>query len=62
MIRTEYYTMREDGAVLYRIYSDDELMILKDGTDEMYAEAIDIAANGNTYTETDIPIEEENRI
>lgn len=56
MIQTEYYRTREDGILLYRTYSDDELMIRKDGTHEIYSEAIDFGASGNTYSETEIPI------
>jgi hypothetical protein len=33
------------------------MMIQKDGTDEIYSEAIDVENSGFTYTETDIPIE-----
>ena len=58
MIQTYYDREREDGVILYRTCSDDDLMIRKDGTDELYSEAIDVGANGNTYSETDIPINE----
>lgn len=57
MIQTEFYMEREDGVKLYRTYSDRNMMIQKDGTDETYSEAIDIENSGFTYTETDIPIE-----
>ena len=40
-----------------RTYSDAGFKILKDGTDEIYDEAIDPADSGRTYTETDEPIE-----
>ena len=59
MIQTEFYMTREDGVKLYRTCSDAGMMIQKDGTDEMYAEAIDVENSGYTYTETDIPIEDE---
>ena len=59
MINTDFYRTREDGIKLYRTYSDDGMMIQKDGTDELYSEAIDIESSGYTYTETDIPIDTE---
>lgn len=57
MIQTEFYMERKDGVKLYRTYSDRNMMIQKDGTEEIYSEAIDIENSGFTYTETDIPIE-----
>ena len=59
MIQTEYCKTREDGVKLYRTYSDQNMMIRKDGTEELYSEAIDVEGSGYTYTETDIPIEDE---
>ena len=59
MVRTDFYTERKDGVKLYRTYSDNNLIIKKDGTNELYSEAIDIRNIGFTYTETDIPIEGE---
>ena len=56
MIVTEYNTTRGDGVKLYRTYSDADLMIQKDGTEEIYAEAIDVENSSYTYTETDIPV------
>lgn len=58
MIQREKFAVREDGAVLWRTYSDQSLMIQKNGTGERYAEAVDVENSGYTYTETDIPIEE----
>ena len=57
MIQTEFYMERKDGVKLYRTYSDRNMMIQKDGTDETYSEAIDVENSGFIYTETDIPIE-----
>lgn len=57
MIQTEFYMERKDGVKLYRTYSDRNMMIQKDGTEEIYSEAIDVENSGFTYTETDIPIE-----
>ena len=59
MIKTDFYMERKDGVKLYRTYSDRNMMIQKDGTDETYSEAIDVENSGFTYTETDIPIEGE---
>lgn len=59
MIKADFYTERKDGVKLYRTYSDRNMMIQKDGTDETYGEAIDVENSGFTYTETDIPIEGE---
>ena len=57
MIQTEFYMERKDGVKLYRTYSDKDMMIQKNGTEELYGEAIDVEDSGFTYTETDIPIE-----
>lgn len=57
MIQTEFYMERKDGVKLYRTYSDRDMMIQKDGTEEIYSEAIDVENSGFAYTETDIPIE-----
>ena len=57
MIQTEFYMERKDGVKLYRTYSDINMMIQKDSTDEIYSEAIDVENSGCIYTETDIPIE-----
>lgn len=59
MIQTEFYMTRSDGVDLYRTYSDQNMMIQKDGTEEIYSEAIDVENSGFTYTETDIRIEGE---
>ena len=57
MIQTDFYMERKDGVKLYRTYSDRNMMIQKDGTEEIYSEAIDVENSGFIYTETDIPIE-----
>ena len=59
MVKTDYYGTRDDGVKLYRTYSDNNMMIRKDGTDQLYTEAIDVENSGYTYIETDIPIEAE---
>ena len=60
MIVTEYFRTREDGVVLNRTYSDQNMMIERDGV--RYAEAIDPAELGRVYTETDEPIPTEEEI
>lgn len=59
MIQVEYFMTRKDGVVLNRTYSDAGFFIERDGI--RYAEAVDPAELGRTYTETDelIPVEEE---
>ena len=55
-IITEYFRTREDGVVLNRTYSDQNMMIERDGV--LYSEAIDPAELNRQYIETDEPIEE----
>ena len=57
MIKTE--TLIINNREFIRTYSDAGFKIRKDGTDEIYDEAIDPADSGRTYTETDEPIEVE---
>lgn len=59
MLRKEFYRTREDGVNLYRTYSDENFMIRQNETGDLYDEAIDVENAPYTYTETDIPIEEE---
>ena len=54
----EFYKTREDGVKLYRTYSDNNYMIQKKETDEVYEEAIDVENASYEYEETDIIIEE----
>lgn len=54
----EFYKTRRDGVNLVRTFSDANMYIRKDGTDEVYAEAIDVEEHSFTYRETDVPIEE----
>lgn len=64
MIVKEFYKTREDGINLYRTYSDEQYMIQKVGTEEIYDEAIDVETANYEYVETDKKIdkkiEEEN--
>lgn len=57
MIRTEYYTTREDGVVLNRTFSDAGFYIVQNETGIKYSEAVDVEGAPYTYTETDEPIE-----
>lgn len=54
---TEYYKTRDDGVVLNRTYSDNGMMIEREGV--RYNEAIDPAELNRQYTETDEPVEVE---
>ena len=55
MIQTELLTINNNKFI--RTWSDMGFKIHKDGTDEIYDEAIDPAGSGRTYTETDELIE-----
>lgn len=59
MIKREYYKTRKDEVNLYRTYSDEEYMIRKIGTEEVYDEAIDVENAPYEYEETDVKIEVE---
>ena len=62
MVKKEFFKTRMDGVNLWRSYSDQNVMIQKDGTDETYSEAIDVEDSGFTYTETNIAIDNEHDI
>lgn len=55
----ESFKTRKDGVNLVRTYSDKGVYIQKDGTDEVYPEAIDVENAGYTYSETETPIVED---
>lgn len=57
MIRTETITIGEKAFI--RTYSDKGMMIHGGSPEADYAEALDPAELGRTYTETDTPIEGE---
>lgn len=57
MIRTETVTI--GGKAFIRTYSDKGMMIYGGSPEADYAEALDPADLGRTYTETDIPIEQD---
>jgi hypothetical protein len=57
MVVREFYDIRYDGVLLYRTYSDKNVMIKKTGTQEIYNEAIDIENAPYMYEETDILVE-----
>lgn len=57
MIVKEYYATREDGVILYRTYSNENFKIRKQGTNEIYDDAVDTEDASYHYEETDIKIE-----
>ena len=59
MIVQTRFRLEEDGWELVRTYSSRGMMIRQDESGELYSEAVDPAFAGRTYTETDIPAEEE---
>ena len=59
MIVQERFQLDPDGWWLVRTYSDAGFMIRQDATGDLYAEAIDPEDAHRTYTETDIPIEDD---
>lgn len=59
MIIKKFYLTREDGINLYKTYSDQNFMIHKIGTEEIYDEAIDIESAPYEYEETEEKIEQE---
>ena len=56
MVIKEFFKTREDGVNLHKSYSDQNLMIRKVGTNEIYASAVDIEGAPYQYEETDTPI------
>lgn len=59
MLRQERFQLEEDGWVLVKTYSDAGMMVRQDETGDLYAEAVDPEQAGRTYTETDIPIDDD---
>lgn len=59
MIVQERFQQDPEGWVLVRTYSDAGMMIRQDETGDLYAEAIDPEFTHRTYTETDIPVEDD---
>lgn len=57
MIKTESFTI--NGVEFIKTYSDIGMMIHGGSPEADYTEAIDPASLGRTYTETDIPIEQD---
>lgn len=57
MIIKEFYETRKDGVRLYRTYSNSNVYIRKVGTNEEYAEAIDVEYAPYRYEETNRMIE-----
>lgn len=59
MVVREFYRTRNDGVNLFRTYSDIGNYILQNETQIQYSEAIDVENAPYTYSETDIPIEDQ---
>lgn len=61
MVKKEYLLTRKDGVKLFKSYSSEGFYIRKVGTDEVYAEAVDVENAPYSYEETEekIEIEEE---
>lgn len=57
MIQREYYATKENGVVLYRIYSDENKKIMQKPTMVVYDEAIDVEGAAYEYEETDELVE-----
>ena len=56
MVKTEFYMTRSDGVSLYRTYSDQgRILIRNDGVE--YGEAVDVENSSYTYIEGDYPAE-----
>ena len=53
MIIKEFYMTRKDGVNLYKTYSDKNVYIIKQGTEGLYEEAIDVENTNYTYEETE---------
>ena len=60
MIIREFYMTRKDGVNLYKTFSDKNVYIKKQGTDEKYDAAIDVENSPYTYEETEEVIENGN--
>lgn len=56
MIIKEFYLQRKDHTNLCVTYSDLNVYIIKDGTEEKYDKAIDVENAPYTYSETNKPI------
>lgn len=52
MIKKEYLKTRKDGVKLFRTYSDEDFLIKKIGTNEIYSEAVDVENSNFEYIET----------
>ena len=59
MIVRGYWGKNGDGVSLYRIYSDENLIVRQRETGKEYAEAIDLDGATYTYEETETPVDVE---
>lgn len=70
-VQAKEYIVRPDGVTLYRFavpnikdeetgeWAEPKFMVKQDQTGLLYDAAIDVEGKGYTYTETDIPVEEQ---
>ena len=56
MIIIEKFTTNNIDYIRYK--SNSNLLISRDGTDDLFIDVVDIESCGYTYTETDIPVPE----
>lgn len=59
MIVKEFYKERIDGIKLFRVFSDSNKMIVQNETGNIYSEAVDVENAPYSYSETDIPEDDE---
>ena len=56
MIIKEFYQERTDGVKLYKIYSDNDVLLRQVETGHLYSMAIDVEDSPFTYKETTEPV------
>lgn len=59
MVVKKLHSVREDGVKLFYIYSDENKYIQKEGTNEIYEDALDVEDAPYTYIETNIELNHE---
>ena len=57
MIITEFFMTRQDGVNLYKTYSDQNLRLQCEQTNEVFDEVINVEGHQYTYIETNETIE-----
>lgn len=56
MVITEFYRTRQDGVRLFRTYSDQGFVLIRNDGAE-FSEAVDVEGSGYTYTESEEQVE-----